>query len=382
MRKSKSWHGVFSIRLLQAICACSRPCYLYAQEVVVENDLNHSQCFKQKKRKTHLYILATMMLLASSCHTIHEFRDCPQDDSTLINLDVKVSFNVNDLQNMDPGTVTRSVSTDQCLRFIFEIYKYDNSDRPAMRREATVTQIDPHQVTLAETFALTASKYYILVWADYLNTSMKTDQFYSTQSLHSISFVEPFISDTDNRDCFVGIAEVDLLSYQGEWDIHVPMTVPLYRPVAKYALIANDIDKYMARLPAGRQSRAESIINSYTAVVWYPGYMPNSFNVRTSQPNDSRNGLWYASKCYLLHNNEALICFDYPFVNGTKSEAKLNLQLYDDQGKLINEIQDITVPIKRDSLTVIRSDYFTRQYSPGININPGYEGNIDITLPD
>lgn len=333
--------------------------------------------------KTYLYILTITMLFATSCDSIHEFPDEYSANPTLVNLDVKVTFNINDLSNMSSIMKSRSITDDQCLRFIFEIYKYDNSERPIIRRETTVNQINPHDVDLNETFSLNATKYYILIWADYLDRNKISDQFYNTQSLYSISFIEPFISDTDNRDCFVGIANADLISYRDEWNSHVEMTIPLFRPVAKYVLIANDIDKYMAQIQTKEQStKSTTDINSYTAVIQHPGYIPNSFNARTNQPNDSRLGLRYLSKCQLLNSKEALICLDYPLVNGAKSQTKLNLQLYDNQGKLINQIEDITFPIKRDSLTVIRSDYFTRKYAPGININPDFEGNIDITLPD
>lgn len=339
-----------------------------------------------KAIKTNLMI--AILCVASSCDCIHDSLDgCPPVPAK-VNLNVKVKFEITDLQNRISRATTKSVTPDQYLRFIYEVYKYAGKESLTERREVTVDLLDPLQVDLTQAFSLDADKYFLLVWVDYISRSQKTDQFYGTQSLTSITFIEPFISGTDNRDCFIGGTDIDLLSYMDQPKAEVDLTLPLYRPVAKYALIANDLDKYLAKLqaqspsPNQLQTKAETDISTYTAVIKYPGYMPNSFNVRTNQPNDSRSSLLYTSRCRQLSDSEALICFDYPLVNGTRTQAKINLQIYDNKGKLINEIEDITFPIKRDSLTVIRSDYFTHQYLPGININPGYDGSIDIVLPD
>lgn len=327
-------------------------------------------------------LVLTILCIVSSCDCIHDSLDGCPTESTKVSLNVKVKFEISDLQNRITKATSRSVTTDQCLRFIYEIYQYDGKEPLVEHREVTVNLINPSEIDLSQTFDLIANRYFILVWVDYIPKDKKTDQFYSTQSLRSITFIEPFVSDTDNRDCFVGGADIDLLSYKDEPKAKAELILPLYRPVAKYALIANDLDKYLGKLQNKANTKAETDINSYTAVIKYPGYMPNSFNARTNQPNDSRSSLLYISKCRQLSNKEALICLDYPLVNGIKTQAKINLQIYDSKGKLINEIEDITFPIKRDSLTVIRSDYFTHKYLPGININPGYDGSIDIVLPD
>ena len=48
----------------------------------------------------------------------------------------------------------------------------------------------------------------------------------------------------------------------------------------------------------------------------------------------------------------------------------------------LNRIEGIDVPIVRGKLTTIRDEFLTRDYAPGIGIDPGFDGDINITIPD
>lgn len=334
--------------------------------------------------KVLLYILTLSLTMSifSSC-SVHEFPDDNPVDPTLVNVTIQLSFNINTLSHENVYRAsTKAVSEDQLIRFVIELYKFDNFEKPVERRVVLVDKRNPLEAAFNATFRLNATKYRALVWSDYVEKDKQIDQFYNSTFIRSIYFVEPFISATDNRDCFSGAADLDLLPYRFQWNVNVELPVVLTRPVAKYALIANDIAKYITRVKTKGDTPAAEDINKYTAIIRFPGYMPNAFNVHTGEPSDSKTGMHYTSKLQVLNNNEALLGFDYPLVNGLRSQARVMIQLYDDQGKLINEIDDVTFKIRRDSLTIFRSDFLTRNYSPGITINPDFDGNIDIILPD
>lgn len=330
--------------------------------------------------KTLLHILTLLLTMSifSSCG-IHEFPDDNPVDPTLVNLTIYSKFNINTLSSDNLFT---SIGEDQLIRFVIELYKIDNMNKPLERREVLVDKHNSLNVTFNEKFKLNALKYRVLVWCDYVDKNNKVDQFYNSKLMRSIYFMEPLISSTDNRDCFGGAADLDLLPYRSLWNVNIELPVTLTRPVAKYALIANDIAKYITKAKTKGETPVTEDINNYTAVIWFPGFMPNCFNVHSGEPSDSKTGMHYISKLQVLNNNEALICFDYPLVNGLRSQARVMIQLYDGQGRLINEIDDVTFKIRRDSLTIVRSDFLTRNYSPGITINPDFDGNIDIILPD
>ena len=48
----------------------------------------------------------------------------------------------------------------------------------------------------------------------------------------------------------------------------------------------------------------------------------------------------------------------------------------------MNRIEGIDLPIVRGKLTTIRDEFLTRDYAPGIGIDPGFDGDINITIPD
>ena len=84
-----------------------------------------------------------------------------------------------------------------------------------------------------------------------------------------------------------------------------------------------------------------------------------------------------------LSEKEAHLASDYIFVNGSESAVKVNLVIRDSEGNLLNRIEGINVPIVRGKLTTIRDEFLTRNYSPGIGIDPSFEGpDIEIVIPD
>lgn len=83
-----------------------------------------------------------------------------------------------------------------------------------------------------------------------------------------------------------------------------------------------------------------------------------------------------------LSDKEAHLAGDYIFVNGSESAVTVNLTLRDGEGNLLNRIEGINVPIVRGKLTVIRDEFLTRSYAPGIGIDPGFDGEINVVIPD
>lgn len=334
----------------------------------------------------HIIIAAISLLTINSCDTIHEFPDENIIDPTLVRVGINITFNISDFEEIVSPVAaqnTRAITPDQTLRAIIEVYRNEASDTYIERREIIIDQTDPRQANVSEIFTLNASQYSFLVWIDYVNSDIRKDQFYTTTSnIRAIQSIEPYITSTDNRDCFAGISTVDLAPYRDQWNVLIDLPVELSRPVAKYALITNDVDKFITRARTRGETRVEDDINHFTAKIRYHSFAPIGFNVRDNQPNASKEALEYPATLTLLDNNEALICFDYPFLTGQESTTRISLQLYNDQGELINEIDEITIPITRGRLTVIRSDFLTRSYSPGITIDPGYAGDIPITIPD
>lgn len=328
-----------------------------------------------KNRYSCIFVLIALVLF-SACASIHEF---PDTQESKIEVNISLKFDVRNLRNLDSDNVTQDFSdpTDN-IRVIISLYQYDNLDQEVDRRIVYLDDSDMNLIQLRESFTLEVNKYICLIWVDYVDICERADKFHITTDLRSVYFVEPLFSSTDTKDCLSGITDVDLTTYRNQKNVSVDCDVTIKRHVAKYVLIANDLDKFIT-LAKGRTASA---VEFFTAKVMYTTYMPNSYNVHSGQPNDSKPGLWYESRLRNMSNGEVLICFDYPLV--AQENTTVQLQILDQDGKIVNEVGDIRIPIARDSLTIIRSDFLSRQYSPGISIDPNwrYDPSLDIVLPD
>ena len=242
--------------------------------------------------------------------------------------------------------------------------------------------------------ALHAARYHVVAWMDYVDNGSVTDKYYNISSLSAISVPEAgsYIGDEDYKDTYTARQEIDLREYRDRWNETVDDTVMLQRPMAKIEFITTDIDKFLDKLTT-RRLKTSSIskdllskspdLTTIRVQVEYAGYFPSGFNAYTNKPNDARTGMSFNCSMIPLSEKEAHLASDYIFVNGSESAVKVNLVIRDSEGNLLNRIEGINVPIVRGKLTTIRDEFLTRNYAPGIGIDPSFEGpDIEIVIPD
>lgn len=337
--------------------------------------------------KNNIYKLGLLLItqvLMLSCNSIHKFPGDDPVDPTWVDVNVKFKVSASMLTEDLPSAVTsRTIGQNQVLRTIVEVYRVSAPGVCVERREIISDKTDPMQVSVSELFKLDVAKYKIVAWMDYVDKQVLKDQYHKTSlGLTNVRFVEPFVSNTDQRDCFSGSVLVDLEPYKDKLESKVVVEDIIYRHVAKYTIIANDVEKYITRTNTKGETKTEEDINRFTAKITYQGYMPISFDVATNKPNDAKIGLEYTASLSLINGKEAMICFDYPLVNGPSSMTSVSMRIFDENGVLINEVGDVHVPLTRDKLTVVRGEYLTRTYSPGVSIDPSYNGEFEIIIPD
>lgn len=248
--------------------------------------------------------------------------------------------------------------------------------------------------TIHTSLALHAARYHVVAWMDYVDNGSVDDKYYTIPSLSSISVPAAgnYIGDEDHKDTYVARQEIDLKAHRDRWNETVDVTVTLQRPMAKIEFIATDIDKFLDELAARHSEITGSVaddllsqtpdLSTIRVQVDYAGYFPSGFNAYTNKPNDARTGMWFECNMTPLTNKEAHLASDYIFVNGSESAVKVDLTIRDSEGNLLNRIEGIDVPIVRGKLTTIRDEFLTRDYAPGIGIDPGFDGDINITIPD
>ncbi len=299
---------------------------------------------------------------------------------------------------IDP-TVEPYVSTQQLskaedqethdVRWIIEIFQDEINGEPVATRTISNSP-DPagnHQIETS--FTLNVAKYHVVAWMDYVDQGSTDDKYYTINSLASICILdaENYIGDEEHKDAYTGTQEIDLSGYPTTSNESINYTMTLERPMAQIEFITTDLDKLtdpvQNQFYSANTFYADNIDPSELHIsVEYAGYLPSSFNAYTNKPNDAQQGISFDCTATPLSDTEAHLASDHIFVNGSESAVTVNLAVKDAQGNVVNTINGINVPIVRGKLTTIRDNFLTKIYSSGIGIDPGFQGEINVTIPD
>ncbi len=299
-----------------------------------------------------------------SCDTIHEFPDENPVDPTPVNVHLEAFLKSSDLTNDGEFPVYKP--DNHTWRFVMEAYKADNKSVPVLRKEMLLgTNLT--DAVAKETFQLPAIKHRIVAWIDHVPADTHTDNLYTTaDGLRSIRQQEPLTGNTDMSDCFYGFKDLDLLPYRDRRGIDVTLSMEMTRPVAKYILVTNDVEEFIAHTRTQGLGLAKTTINNFTAKIYYEDYTSIGLDAYTGLLNEARTGLWYSGTFQVINDKEAIIAFSYPFTNDRPSKAILGVQIFDEEGVLVNETGEVNVPLTRGELTVIRSGFLTHSNAPGL----------------
>ena len=337
----------------------------------------------------------TFMLATVLAACVHDYPAMTPDgeegiDPTLVEVSTEVTL---DLELLPLEIITNKAhrgitkarageQTDYRRRFIIEAWR---DGKPAARQVTVMDNADEAgngKITLPVHLKLYAVEYTLAVWTDYVVAGTTTDLYYNTENLQQVTCTTPYTGSTGYRDCLYGSTTLDLRPYRDEWNVRVQAKVDMVRPLAKYRIIATDVQEFLAKTQ--RQRDAEGGNNTYTVTFSYGFYFPLGFNTATGKPMNSVQGVTFSTPLTIPDDGteKCPLGSDFIFVNGTESAVTVKLTIRDSEGVVLNEIGGINVPIARGKLTTIRDEFLTRSYSPGIGIDPDFDGEIDIVIPD
>ena len=345
-------------------------------------------------KRVTIYIACLLVLVLTGCDkTVLEFPEDGGADPTLVNVNLTLAIDPKIEAYVPAGRSKVSEADLHDVRWIVEVFRDEIGGEPAERRVLGCEQAADGHHTIRTSLSLHAARYHVVAWMDYVDDGSTADKYYNVNSLSSISVPEDgnYIGDEDHKDTYVAQQEIDLKDYRDRWNETVDATVTLQRPMAKIEFITTDIDKFLDKL-AARRAKAGNIaenlltknpdLSTIRVQVEYAGYFSSGFNAYTNKPNDACLGMSFGCCMTPLTEKEAHLAGDYIFVNGLESAVTVNLTLRDGDGNLLNRVKGINVPIVRGKLTVIRDEFLTRSYTPGIGVDPGFDGEIDIVIPD
>lgn len=331
-------------------------------------------------------ILIAAALLFTSCDLIHFWpQNGRETDPTLVDASINISCEIDlDIEKIVTKGAAAPVYTDEdadkyLRRFLVEIYE-DNQEAGGPVFSNIFTQDVTDKGSLTFKADLHTLKYKAIVWMDYILKESGNDLHYITSEGLSAIKVRPnssYEACDDFKDAQSVVYPFDLTS-QTDWFAHIVIGIPLQRPVAKITFEATDFEEF-AKKAGCPQGEYEEFAKDYEIHFTYNGYLPTGFNAVTQKLNDSQTGYAFDSVPVLLEGTpSAEIGFDYIFVNGEQSSVTISVEIRKKDGTVVNRSDNIVIPTFRGKETVVKDKFFTKDYVPGIGINPEFEGEFDV----
>jgi hypothetical protein len=219
------------------------------------------------------------------------------------------------------------------------------------------------------TLHLPAGKYRIMVWSDMMQ-ELDDAYFYDPDNFSEVTLQGTYEGDTDYRDAFRGVGEITLTTSIADRP-PVDLEIKMQRPLAKYEFVSTDLHEF---------SQTNVNLDSCTVIFFYPGFMPDSYDMTSDRPNDVAENVRFESSLERLDANSASLGYDYVFVNGVQAGLHVMVGLYDAGGRQMALSESIQVPLMRNRHTVIKGPFLMTQTSGGVRINPVFDGNYNIVI--
>ena len=334
-----------------------------------------------------LTVILLSLLAVLSCEKVHQWPEPGKEvDPTIIETSVNISCEIDlDIEKIITKGSAAPVYTDEASekylrRFLIDIYEEGQSgDNLVYSNVFTQEVTDMSNLTFNAD--LHTHKYKAVIWMDYVFKEDRKDLHYITSNGMSAIRTQPIASykgSDDFKDAQTVVFPFDLTD-QTEWFAHVTIDVPLQRPVAKITFEATDFEEF-ARKEGCTEGEIEDFAKNYQIHFIYNGYLPTGFNVLTQKLNDSQTGYHFDSTpSWIKDTPDARMGFDYVFVNGEQSSVTVSVEIVSKKdGTVVNRTDGIVVPTYRGKETVVRDKFFTRDYVPGIGINPEFDGEFNV----
>ena len=342
-------------------------------------------------RKKNIYIIALLItalssFMLTSCD-VHEWPELPDKVPCQFHLKFQTEMPI---QHIKYGTRAGKNDAELEMRYIVRAYPLLDNGNTAQEYidELVFTRSLSNDYDCSFTHDLPAGKYTIRVWADFVKQGSKDNYLYDADNFREIYLHGDHQANTDNRDAFRGSKEIALVADIIDKDPDAT-TIEMIRPLGKFEFITTDLMEFVnneTRNTAKKNN--QNTINSssvdlddYRVVFFYVGFMPNAYSLITDKPVDSATGIHFSSKLTQISQSEASMGFDYIFVNGKESVTTVVVGIFNRAGEQLGMTAPIDVPIKRGIHTIIEGKFLLEDNKGGVNINPDFDGDFNLTFP-
>lgn len=340
-----------------------------------------------------LAALASLMMLTLGACDVHEFPEAGELPDVRLTIEHELSWSEYNFIYNRAGLLTRDESAQDPTvnaRYIIRAFHAGDTKTPVYEFVRNISDVTLAPFTT--TLSLPEGDWDLYIWQD-----LTSDEacFYDASSFDAIAYVDPYTGHNDMRDSFEGRVRVSVsTSYQAGH--HVAATVMMERPMAKYEFIATDFDKFydnvvtrsgQAEAAAERKpwtslslSEKKEILEGYSVTAHYPMFMPSVYDIFQQKVIDSDRGRRYKAHITPISDTEAVVAFDYAFMNLRNSGIQVMLVLHTPEGETINMTPTIEVPVRRKQITYVRGKFLTTGTTGGLDIDFEFSGDINIEI--
>ena len=359
------------------------------------------------RMRLHAIIVCLISMIAlSSC--VHEFPDEMTPADIVLKLEFNIDIDVNVEMNMSSTTKGLSSETHD-IRYLVKFYRLVNGKMakdPVYEHKFTVDDINTHELEV--NMEIVEGQYRIYVWGDYVEDGGIEDNHYITSDFPRISLNIPesgsYIGSMESRDAYVGHADIDVVRY-GHAEQCIEANINIQRPLAKFVILSSDLDEFVNKVMQQRmaelkeqasvglitpeEAQAEATksvdLNEYCAKIFFQGdestmyNAPTTFDVFSDKPVATAPGLSFTSEISETTNpdtgaKEALLGFDYIFVNGSETHTRVVVGVYDKDGIQVAMTPSMKIPLKRNQVTYVRGGFLMENIKGGVAIEPEFSG--------
>lgn len=214
--------------------------------------------------------------------------------------------------------------------------------------------------------------------ADYVNAETPEQGLvYDAENLAFILPAGKYIGNSRYKDVFAASAMADLTSFRNHWGAETSLDVELYRPVARYELVAKDVATFLNKLSTGGLKG-----ESFTARVKYSDYLPTGYNL---WDDVSKNSLMYMEYKVPFERpadgtKELILGFDYVLTDaGETVSIPVELEILNEKNEVLARTA-FRIPCERGKNTTVRGNFLTSDANGGIGIDPDYDGDLEVDL--
>lgn len=264
-------------------------------------------------------------------------------------------------------TRSQSPNDNYSIRCVVELFKAGTNNMVLHKVVTPKLQNDGSYIVELE---LDEGDYDISLWADYASADAPyANVFYNTGSLKAVTLSgEPYTGNTDAKDA----------AYGNESGITLPkggttIDMSLHRPLAKYKIIANDVETY--RILMGLEPDNYPPLEDLTVTVQYEGYFPSEFNALKDIVTDATTGIAFSKMLTGTDEgvNEMPIASDW-LMAGKESSVTVTLTVSDSNGNKISSVSGVTIPYRQGCQTIITGKFLTAGVNVGgITIEPDWD---------